>query len=101
MTYLLVSIIILTYPVARVIAGGIIRANEDIFLGVYMPKNPQRVDEQFLVFKTEDQKRIEALEFVFRRLFKREGVESKWVVQVKNTLKDYKLVVPSHEVLVR
>ena len=99
MAYLLVSILILTYPVPRIVASGIIQANRDIFLGVYNPKTPKKLGESVLVFKSDDEKRIEALEFIFRKLFEREGIRSKWVVQTKRDLKNYVLIVPPQEVL--
>ena len=99
MAYLLVSILILTYPVSRIVASGIIQANRDIFLGVYSPKTPKKLGEDVLVFKSDDEKRIKALEFIFRKLFEREGIRSKWVVQTKSVLKNYVLIVPPQEVL--
>ena len=86
MKYLLVSILILTMPDTRVIANGIIYNNMDIFMGVYMPDPlPKTVWDSYLVFRGPE-KRIEALYWIFRKLFDSHNLKTKGLVQVKTRI---------------
>ena len=59
-------------------------SNKDIFLGIANDK--QSMVNVWAIFQSEDRKRIEALAFVFRKLLEKQGIKSKYMVQVRKTI---------------
>jgi len=99
MAYLLVNILVMTYPALRVITVGILRANRDIFLGIFMPPKPKRIHDSYLVFRGSGE-RIKALEMLFRKMFDAVDLRAGYMVQLrKRGLSGWRCIVPPSEVL--
>jgi len=59
-------------------------SNKDIFVGIANDK--KSIVNVWAIFQSKDAKRIESLAFVFRKLLEKQGIKSKYMVQVKRSI---------------
>ena len=86
---LAVNILIMTYPGIDIIAKSIIECNKDIYKGIFSPPKLKRIYDSYLVFEG-SKERIEALEYIFRKLFEKCNLHAKWLVQRRKRLKGWR-----------
>ena len=73
----------------RFLLPELIDSNADIFKGVYTPSNSDNLLDIFLIFESDDEKRIDALYFVFSKIIREQnGYTAKYLLEKKKRL-DY------------
>ena len=59
-------------------------SNKDIFVGIANDK--KSIVNVWAIFQSKDAERIESLAFVFRKLLEKQGIKSKYMVQIKRSI---------------
>ena len=66
-------------------------SNKDIFVGLANDK--ESIVNVWAIFQSKDAKRIEALAFVFKKLLEKQGIKSKYMVQIRKSIpKDWQII---------
>jgi len=66
-------------------------SNKDIFVGIANDK--EVIVNVWAIFQSKDAERIESLAFVFRKLLEKQGIKSKYMVQIKRSIpKDWEVI---------
>ena len=59
-------------------------SNKDIFVGI--ANDEKSIVNVWAIFQSKDAERIESLAFVFRKLLEKQGIKSKYMVQIKRSI---------------